>query len=230
MATLESPAAKTKPTWSDALAVYLKPRVLIVILLGFSSGLPLALSGATLAIWMTEAGVNLRTIGLYALVGLPYTIKFLWAPLVDALDIPFLSKRLGRRRGWLVFSQILLAAAIVFLAFQNPAVSLWPVALGAVMVAAASATQDIVIDAFRVESLDTSEQAAGMAGYVAAYRIGMLASGAGVIALTAWLAHIGVSPDTVWMWGFMAAAALMTVAAICCLGVPEVRNEGHNAS
>src|SRR5262245_49407215 len=109
MATAESPATKSaieKPTWSEALSVYLKPRVLIVILLGFSSGLPLALSGATLAIWMTEAHVNLRTIGLYALVGLPYTIKFLWAPLVDALDIPYLSRKLGRRRGWLVFSQL----------------------------------------------------------------------------------------------------------------------------
>jgi PAT family beta-lactamase induction signal transducer AmpG len=224
MTTVESPADKApteKPTWSEALSVYLKPRVLIVILLGFSSGLPLALSGATLAIWMTEAGVNLRTIGLYALVGLPYTIKFLWAPLVDALDIPFLSRRLGRRRGWLVFSQILLAAAIVFLAFQNPSVSLWPVALGAVMVAAASATQDIVIDAFRVESLDTSEQAAGMAGYVAAYRIGMLASGAGVIALTAWLAHIGVSSETVWMWGFIAAAALMAIGIFASLMATE---------
>ena len=183
MATLESSSAKT--TWSDALAVYLKPRVLIVILLGFSSGLPLALSGTTLAIWMTESGVNLRTIGLYALVGLPYTIKFLWAPLVDALDVPILSKALGRRRGWLVFSQLLLTAAILFLAFQDPSAALWPVAFGAVLVAAASATQDIVIDAFRVESLETSEQAAGMAGYVAAYRIGMLASGAGVLALAA---------------------------------------------
>lgn len=219
MTTLESPAAK--PSWSDAIAVYLKPRVLIVILLGFSSGLPLALSGATLAIWMTESGVNLRTIGLYALVGLPYTLKFLWAPLVDALDIPILSRVLGRRRGWLVFSQLLLAAAIVFLALQNPAVSLWPVALGAVMVATASATQDIVIDAFRVESLETSEQAAGMAGYVAAYRIGMLASGAGVIALTAWLEHIGVSRDTVWMWGFIAAAALMGVGIFATLMATE---------
>jgi PAT family beta-lactamase induction signal transducer AmpG len=219
MTTLESPAAK--PSWSDALAVYLKPRVLIVILLGFSSGLPLALSGATLAIWMTESGVNLRTIGLYALVGLPYTLKFLWAPLVDALDIPILSRALGRRRGWLVFSQLLLAAAILFLAVQDPSVSLWPVALGAVMVAAASATQDIVIDAFRVESLDTSEQAAGMAGYVAAYRIGMLASGAGVIALTAWLEHIGVSRDTVWMWGYVAAAALVGIGIVAALMATE---------
>jgi PAT family beta-lactamase induction signal transducer AmpG len=219
MTTLESPAAKS--SWSDALAVYLKPRVLIVILLGFSSGLPLALSGATLAIWMTESGVNLRTIGLYALVGLPYTLKFLWAPLVDALDIPILSRALGRRRGWLVFSQLLLAAAILFLAVQDPSQSLWPVALGAVMVAAASATQDIVIDAFRVESLDTSEQAAGMAGYVAAYRIGMLASGAGVIALTAWLEHIGIARDTVWMWGYVAAAALVAVGIFASLMATE---------
>ena len=219
MTTLESPAAKT--SWSDAIAVYFKPRVLIVILLGFSSGLPLALSGATLAIWMTESGVNLRTIGLYALVGLPYTLKFLWAPLVDALDIPILSRALGRRRGWLVFTQLLLAAAILFLAMQDPSVSLWPVALGAVMVAAASATQDIVIDAFRVESLETSEQAAGMAGYVAAYRIGMLASGAGVIALTAWLEHIGVARETVWMWGYVAAAALVGVGLFASVMATE---------
>lgn len=219
MASLESSSESS--TWSDALAVYLKPRVLIVILLGFSSGLPLALSGTTLAIWMTESGVNLRTIGLYALVGLPYTIKFLWAPLVDALDIPILSRLLGRRRGWLVFSQLLLAAAILFLAFQNPSLSLWPVALGAVLVATASATQDIVIDAFRVESLDTSEQAAGMAGYVAAYRIGMLASGAGVIALTAWFAYIGVATDVVWMWGYICAAALMIVGLFAALMATE---------
>jgi PAT family beta-lactamase induction signal transducer AmpG len=219
MTTLESPVIKA--TWSDALAVYLKPRVLIVILLGFSSGLPLALSGATLAIWMTESGVNLRTIGLYALVGLPYTLKFLWAPLVDALDIPFLSRTLGRRRGWLIFSQLLLTAAILFLAIQDPSASLWPVALGAVMVATASATQDIVIDAFRVESLDISEQAAGMAGYVAAYRIGMLASGAGVIALAAWFEYIGVGRGTVWMWAFFAAAGLMIIGIFASLMATE---------
>jgi PAT family beta-lactamase induction signal transducer AmpG len=221
MTSLESPAAKPKISWSEALSVYLKPRVLIVILLGFSAGLPLALSGATLAIWMTEAKVSLGTIGLYALVGLPYTLKFLWAPLVDALDIPILSRALGRRRGWLVFSQLLLAAAIAFLAFQDPATALWPVALGAVLVATASATQDIVIDAFRVESLDTSEQAAGMAGYVAAYRIGMLASGAGVITLTWWLAKVGVSADTVWMWGYLAAAALVSVGIVATLMATE---------
>src|SRR6476659_4184006 len=104
-----------RPRFADTLAVYLKPRVLIVLFLGFSAGLPLALSGSTLLVWMRAAGVNLGTIGLFALVGTPYTVKFLWAPLVDALDVPLLSRWFGRRRGWLVFSQCLLMAAIVFL-------------------------------------------------------------------------------------------------------------------
>ena len=95
--------------------------MLIVLFLGFSAGLPLALSGSTLLVWMREAGVDLGTIGLFALVGTPYTIKFLWAPVVDALDVPVLSRLFGRRRGWLVFSQLLLIAAIVLLAFCDPA-------------------------------------------------------------------------------------------------------------
>src|SRR4051794_22764924 len=100
-----------KPSFREALTVYLKPRVLIVLFLGFSAGLPLALSGSTLLVWMREAGVDLGTIGLFALVGTPYTAKFLWAPLVDALDVPLLSHWLGRRRGWLVLSQLLLMAS-----------------------------------------------------------------------------------------------------------------------
>ena len=151
--------------WAETITVYLRPRVLIVMFLGLSSGLPLALSGSTLLVWMREAGVDLGTIGLFALVGTPYTIKFLWAPLVDALDVPVLSRLLGRRRGWLVFSQLLLMAATAFLAFTDPAKAPWLVAFGALMVATASATQDIVIDAFRVETLRPNEQAAGMASY-----------------------------------------------------------------
>ena len=112
-----------RPSIADTLAVYLQRRVLIVMFLGFSSGLPLALSGSTLAIWMRESGVNLGTIGLFALVGTPYTVKFLWAPIVDALDVPVLSKLLGRRRGWLLLSQLLLILAIVFLAASDPSKS-----------------------------------------------------------------------------------------------------------
>lgn len=205
----------------ESLAVYLRPRVVIILLLGFSSGLPLALSGATLAIWMTERGVDLGTIGLFSLVGLPYTFKFIWAPVVDALNVPFFSRVLGRRRGWLVFSQLVLAAAIVFLGSLDPVAAPFMVALGAVMVAAASATQDIVIDAFRVESLDTSEQAAGMASYVFAYRIGMLVSGAGVIALVAWLEASGVASDQVWFWGYVAAAAFVAVGLVAAFFAKE---------
>src|ERR1700748_2862752 len=114
-------AVAPKPSWRDSLSVYLQPRVLIVLLLGYSSGLPLPLSGSTLLVWMREAGVDLGTIGLFALAGTPYTAKFLWAPLVDALDVPLLSRWLGRRRGWLIFSQLLLIAAIVFLGLTDPA-------------------------------------------------------------------------------------------------------------
>src|SRR5215203_7059814 len=171
------------PSWSESLAVYLQPRVLIVLMLGFSSGLPLALSGSTLLVWMRESGVDLGTIGLFALVGTPYTLKFIWAPLVDALHVPFFTRALGRRRCWLVFSQLLLIGSILLLALTDPARSPLFVALGALLVATMSSTLDIVVDAFRVESLPESEQAAGMASYVAAYRIGMLISTAGALFL-----------------------------------------------
>ena len=147
--------------------------------------------------WLREAGVDLGTIGLFALVGTPYTIKFLWAPLVDALDVPVLSRLLGRRRGWLVFSQLLLMAATIFprlhrsrqraLACRRSARCWSPTA---------SATQDIVIDAFRVESLKRNEQAAGMASYVAAYRVGMLISTAGALFLVSGFEGCGPAPRT----------------------------------
>lgn len=210
-----------KLSYADALAVYLKPRVLIVLLLGFSSGLPLALSGSTLAVWLTESNIDLGTIGLFSLVGLPYTFKFLWAPLTDALDVPVLSRTLGRRRGWLVFTQLLLFCTIVFLGFCDPLRSLPLIVFGAVLVATASATQDIVVDAFRVESLETSEQGAGMAGYVAAYRIGMLVSGAGVLVLVALLERLGVARDAVWMWGYIAAAFGMAIGIVATLLATE---------
>jgi MFS transporter, PAT family, beta-lactamase induction signal transducer AmpG len=210
-----------RPRFADTLAVYLKPRVLIVLFLGFSAGLPLALSGSTLLVWMREAGVDLGIIGLFALVGTPYTIKFLWAPIVDALDVPVLARLLGRRRGWLVFSQLLLIAAIAFLAFCDPVASPYWVAVGALLVAAASATQDIVIDAFRIESLDESEQAAGMAAYVAAYRIGMLASTAGALFLVSGFEGLGFGKDGAWSAGYLAMAALVVIGIATTLIATE---------
>ena len=214
-------ATAARPSLTETIAVYLKPRVLVIMFLGFSSGLPLALSGSTLLVWMTEAGVNLGTIGLFALVGTPYTIKFLWAPLIDALDVPLLSRRFGRRRGWLLLSQFLLMAAIVFLGLCNPSVSPLPVAIGALLVATASATQDIVVDAFRVESLDETEQAAGMASYVAAYRIGMLVSTAGALFMVSGFQGLGLDHNAAWSAGYAAMAVLVLIGVATTLVARE---------
>src|SRR3984893_14727019 len=208
----DTSVAPTPPaSWRDGLAVYLQRRVLIVLLLGFSSGLPLALSGSTLLVWMRESGVDLGTIGLFALVGTPYTLKFIWAPLVDALHVPLFTRRFGRRLGWLVFSQQSLIIAILLLALTDPARSPLFVALGALLVAAMSSTQDIVVDAFRVESLPESEQAAGMASYVAAYRIGMLVSTAGALFIVSGFESTGLARSSAWMWGYVTMAALVLI-------------------
>jgi len=207
-----------------ALSVYLRPGVLLVLLLGFSSGLPLALSGETLRVWMADRGVDLATIGLLTLAGLPYTLKFLWAPVVDALDVPYLSRRLGRRRGWLVGSQLLLMGTIVFLGTREPLSAPLMVGLAALFVAFASATQDIVIDAFRVQSLPADQQAAGMASYVAAYRVGMLTSGAGVIGLSAWLETQGLSKEATWPIAYGGAALLVLVGLVAGLLAREPVN------
>jgi PAT family beta-lactamase induction signal transducer AmpG len=213
--------APPRRTWRDALVVYLQPRVLIVLFLGFASGLPLALSGSTLLVWMREAGVDLPTIGLFALVGTPYTLKFIWAPLVDALHIPLLTPWLGRRRGWLVLSQLLLMAAILLLAFADPARSPSYVAICALLVATASATQDIVVDAFRVESLPASEQAAGMAAYVAAYRIGLLVSTAGALFLVSGIQTYGLDVAAAWRWGYIVMAAMVLIGTVTVLLASE---------
>ncbi len=210
-----------RPAFLDTLGVYLKPRVLIVLFLGFSSGLPLALSGSTLLVWMTESGVDLRAIGLFAAVGTPYTIKFLWAPMMDALDAPVLSRLLGRRRGWLVLSQIALIAAIIFLAFLDPAVSPFLVAVGALAVATTSATQDVLVDAFRIESLPEDEQAAGMASYVAAYRVGMLVSTAGALFMVTGFEHVGFARPAAWTAGYLMMAALIVIGIAATLLATE---------
>lgn len=207
----------------QVITVYTERRVLIILFLGFSSGLPLALSGSTLAIWMVDRGLDLGAIGLFSLTGLPYTVKFLWAPLVDAWHIPVLSRLLGRRRAWIVFSQILLIGTILFLGSLDPLAMPALVAMAAVMLAIASATQDIVIDAFRVESLDIDQQAAGMAVFVPAYRVGMLAATAGVIGFVAWLEGTGVGIGNVWFFGYTLMAMLVLVGTGAALLAFEPR-------
>jgi len=160
------------------LAQIFSPRMLVALVMGFSCGLPLLLTITVLQAWMTEAGVDLTVIGLMSLVGLPYTVKFLWAPLLDRYTPPFL----GRRRGWLLAAQLLLMAAIVGLGLTDPAADPWLVALAAFFVTFFSASQDIVVDAYRREDLSDEELGLGSSLYVNGYRLGMLlASGGGLI-------------------------------------------------
>ncbi|MDQ2695927.1 MAG: AmpG family muropeptide MFS transporter [Pseudomonadota bacterium] len=181
-------------------------RMLVALLMGFSSGLPLLLTLSVLQAWMTEEGVNLGAIGLFALVGLPYTLKFLWAPLLDRYTLGFL----GRRRGWLLTLQVCLMLAIAGLGFTEPAASPWLVALAALLVTFFSASQDIVIDAYRRESLADDEQGLGASLYVWGYRMGMLlASGGGLILAD----HVSFSTVYFIMAGGMLAGILTTLFA-----------------
>ena len=207
--------------WRDSLAVYFKRRVLIIFLLGFSGGLPIVLVGSTLQAWLKLNGIDIKIIGLVTAVSLPYNLKVFWSPLVDAVDVPVLSRLMGRRRGWLLFSQISLIVTIVGLGLCDPAVSVPFVIAGAVLVATASATQDIVIDAFRVESLSESEQAAGMASYVAAHRIGSLVAGAGALLVVAAFEARGLAGSAAWTACYTVMAGLVLVGVVATLLAKE---------
>jgi PAT family beta-lactamase induction signal transducer AmpG len=200
--------------WIAAAAVYRDPRMVLILVLGFSSGLPLALTGATLTAWLTTEEIDLTTIGLFALMGLPYTLKFLWSPLVDGLPIPVLSRWLGQRRGWMVASQIALACVIAVLGLSDPKTALLQTAILAFAVAFLSATQDIVIDAFRVEILAEREQGAGAAAVQLGYRLGMLVSGAG--ALT-------IAQTAGWTAAYLAMGLGMSVGLVATLLAREPR-------
>jgi PAT family beta-lactamase induction signal transducer AmpG len=230
MSETSSPTVAPKASWREVLVVYLQRRVLVVLMLGFSAGLPFSLAGQTLQAWMTESGVDIKTIGLFAFVGTPYWTKVFWSPAVDALDIPFLSKRLGRRRAWLVLTQLLLIAAIVLLASCNPRTAPFAVAIAALLVTTASATQDIVIDAFRVESLAESEQAAGMASYVAAYRIAALVSGAGALLLVSGFVNAGLDQQQAYGATYVAMAAMVVVGLIASLLADEPASSSRAAA
>lgn len=190
----------------DWLKVYGSRRVLCLLGLGFSSGLPLALTSSTLQAWMTTEKVDLRIIGIFSLVGLPYTLKVLWAPLMDRFSIPWL----GRRRGWIVVTQIILAAVIAALSFCSPTSMPLFVALLAVAIAFFSASQDIVVDAYRADTLKESELGAGAATTVIGYRMAMLTSGALAMILSD---HISWHRVYILMAGFMLFCSLFTLWA-----------------
>ena len=171
-------SSRSMNRWRRALAVYADPKIFLITVMGFSSGLPLLLTLSTLSYWLAKLGVSKTSIGLFAAVGVPYSFKFLWAPLLDQIRPPFL----GRRRGWAIIIQAALALAILAMGFTDPAVNPWWTALAAVVVAFLSASQDIVIDAYRIEILPLEEQGAGSAATQVGYRFGLLAAGAGALA------------------------------------------------
>lgn len=191
--------------------------MLAVLALGFSAGVPLALTGQTLSVWMKEAGVSLAAIGFFALVGLPYVYKFLWAPLIDAVSIPWLTARMGRRRSWLLVTQLLLIAATLALGTVDPRAAPAVTAALAVLVAFTSASQDIVIDAFRIESLDKPQQAAGMSNYVLGYRVALLIATAGAFEIAAWAQGAGFAGNAGWFVTYAAMAALVGVGLLATL-------------
>jgi MFS transporter, PAT family, beta-lactamase induction signal transducer AmpG len=199
-------------TWLQASKIYLERRVLVIMLLGFSSGLPLLLVFQTLSAWLRESNISLTMIGWFSLASTAYALKFLWAPLVDKVPLPILCKALGQRRGWLIFSQILIALAMLGLGSADPAADLAAMALWAVALAFASATQDIAVDAYRIESLDEEQLGAGSANYVLGYRIAMLAAGAGALFVA-----------DVWGWfiAYAVMASLMGVGVLTVLLSPE---------
>jgi MFS transporter, PAT family, beta-lactamase induction signal transducer AmpG len=199
-------------TWRAAFAVYLDRRMLVIFGLGFASGLPFLLTSSTLSYWLRRLDVDRTQIGLFALVGLPYTLKFLWSPVVDRVSLPWLTARLGRRRSWALVSQLGLFAAILALAGTDPARAPLVTAACALAIAALSATQDIAIDAYRIEVLHAREQGAGASSAQTGYRIGLLVAGAGAIALS------DVAP---WPSVFAALAALMLLCALAVLCAPE---------
>ncbi len=190
------------------LTIFTNQRVGVVLLLGFASGLPLALSGGTLQAWMTVEGLDLKTIGIFTLVGLPYTIKFLWAPLMDRFVPPWL----GRRRGWMVATQLCLMIFITSLGVSSPQHAPWALASLALMLAFASASQDIVFDAYRADVLRPAERGVGAAVSVLGYRIAMLVSGAGALIMAD---HLG------WQTTYLFMAGLMMIGVGATLFGPE---------
>lgn len=210
------------PTLRQAFAVYAHPRVAGMLFLGFSAGLPLLLVLGTLSFWLSEAGIDRATIGHLSWVGLAYGFKFVWSPLVDRLSLPWLTARLGRRRSWLLLSQLCIALALLGLANTDPAADLARTVWFALMVAFASATQDIALDAYRIEAVETERQGAMAATYQAGYRLAMIVAGAGALWIAAAFDPSEASYEfRPWQVAYTVMAALMSIGMLTTLVIRE---------
>ncbi len=221
-ATSETPSSTVR-TWREALRLYLQPASLRMLALGFSAGLPLLLVLGTLSFRLREAGIDRSTIGYLSWVGLAYGVKWMWAPLVDRMPIPWLTRRLGRRRSWLLLSQIVIAAGLVGMALNDPSQLLGPLVAFALAVAVASATQDIALDAYRIESAEVNAQAALAACYQTGYRLAMIWAGAGVLWIAAWAQGEQATgyAQSAWQVAYLAMAVSMLPGMLMVLGSPE---------
>ena len=211
-----------RPSWAQTLRVYLEPASLRMFALGFSAGLPLLLVLGTLSFRLREAGIDRATIGYLSWVGLAYGFKWCWAPLVDRLPIPLLTRAMGRRRSWLLVSQLGIAAGLVGMALADPREGLAVVTWCALAVAFASATQDIALDAYRIESAGSERQAALAAAYQTGYRVAMIWAGAGVLwlAARAELQATGYQ-NAAWTTAYLVMAASMLPGVLTVLLSPE---------
>ncbi|MEO1190947.1 MAG: AmpG family muropeptide MFS transporter [Pseudomonadota bacterium] len=211
-----------KRSWGDAFATYGKPKVLVLLLLGFAAGLPLLLVFSTLSAWLFEAGVARAEIAFFGWIGMTYSIKVVWAPLVDRLPFPLLTAWLGRRRGWMLAAQIAIAGSLVGMALVGPEGQLVIFAALALLVAFGSATQDIALDAFRIECAPSDEQGALAAAYQFGYRLALLSSGAGALF---------IAEDFGWTAAYLAMAVAMSVGMLTVLAVkepaPNLEAEAH---
>ncbi|EOR08907.1 MFS transporter [Acinetobacter sp. ANC 3926] len=211
--------------WASAFKAFLDRRALIMLFLGFSAGIPILLIFSSLSLWLGEAGIDKSAVTFFSWAALGYSFKFVWAPLIDELPVPFLTKSLGRRRAWLLIAQCLIICAICIMAFSDPALGqsyLIQMAFGAVLLGFSAATQDIVIDAYRIELAETEMQTVLASTYNAGYRIGMIVAGAGALFLAAYLGTAkGNYIYEAWKYTYLTMAAVMVVGIITTLCVRE---------
>ena len=220
----DSKTINKKESWGDTLKAFLNPSVLTMLFLGFSAGIPILLIFSSLSLWLREAGVERSAVTFFSWAALGYSFKFVWAPLVDKLPLPILTKLLGRRRSWMLLSQFAIILAILWMSQTDPtdSGSLTLMAVAAVLLGFSSATQDVVIDAYRIESAQTDLQALMSSTYIAGYRIGMLVAGAGALFLAS---YFGSDKDSynyqAWEYSYMIMAGVMLVGVITTLLIPE---------
>lgn len=218
MTTAPQASDETRGGWLASLAIYRQPRVVGMLFLGFSAGLPFLLIFSTLSLWLRDAEVSRSTVGFFSWVGITFSIKVLWAPVIDRMPLPLLTRLLGKRRSWMLLAQFGIVAGLLGIAVSDPATDLIRIAMLALLIAFSSATQDVAIDAYRIEAVGPELQGAMAAGYQLGYRLALLAAGAGALYIADFVS---------WPAAYITMAALMSVGIVTVLIVrePEVTRD-----